>query len=97
MSLYAAGNIAHAVKSFGKRKYASLRGLIFNRKGFPGEESSLYRAAAEMETRVILTIPRSEVVQEAESAGKTVVEYAPDHPQSMVYRELALSLLEEQP
>lgn len=97
MSLYAASNIAHAVKSFGKRKYASLRGLIFNRKGFPGEEASLYKAAEEMETRVILTIPRSEVVHEAEAAGKTVVEYTPDHPQSMVYRDLALSFLEEQP
>ena len=50
-----------------------------------------------METRVICTIPRSEIVQEAEAAGKTVVEYKPDHPQSMVYRDLALYFLEEQP
>ena len=32
MALYAATNIAHAVKSFGKRGYASLRGLILNAK-----------------------------------------------------------------
>jgi nitrogenase iron protein NifH len=32
MSLYAATNISQAVKSFGKRGYASLKGLIFNAK-----------------------------------------------------------------
>lgn len=95
MSLYAADNITHAVKSFGKYKYASLRGLIFNQKGFAGEREAVQKAAAEMETQVICTIPRNEIVQEAEAAGKTVVEYAPEHPQSKQYWELARLLLGE--
>ena len=33
MALYAAANISHAVQSFGKRGYATLRGLILNGKG----------------------------------------------------------------
>ena len=48
MSLYAATNISHAVKSFGKRGYASLRGLILNAKNFEGEDEqyTMWRQAA---------------------------------------------------
>ena len=94
MALYAADNIAHAVKSFAKHRYASLKGLIYNRKGFAGEDEAVCKAAKEMETSVICTIPRDEIVQQAESAGKPVVEYAPEHPQSRCYRELAGLLID---
>ena len=92
MSLYAADNIARAVGNLAKHRYASLRGLIFNRKGFEGEEERVMEAAVEMGTDVIWTIPRDEIVQEAESIGKTVSEYAPEHKQSSCYRGLAMLL-----
>ena len=95
MSLYAADNIAHAVKNFAKRKYAALGGLIFNAKGFAGERDLVEKAAKEIGTEIIFEIPRNEIVQEAESSGKTVVEYAPDSMMSSLYKELATKLMEE--
>lgn len=96
MSLYAATNISHAVKSFGKRGYASLKGLILNAKNFEGEDELVQKAADEIGTRIILKVPRDPAVQEAEALGKTVVEAFPDCDQAKVYRELAARLVEEE-
>lgn len=93
MSLYAATNISHAVKSFGKRGYASLKGLILNAKNFEGEDELVQKAADEIGTRIILKVPRDSAVQEAEALGKTVVEAFPDCDQAKVYRELAEKLI----
>lgn len=95
MSLYAATNISHAVKSFGKRGYASLKGLILNAKNFDNEEELVQKAAEEIGTKILHYIPRDIKVQEAESMGKTVVEAFPDSPQAVVYRELAKKLMED--
>lgn len=94
MSLYAAANIAGAVKSFGKRGYASLRGLIMNAKNIKGERELVKKAAAEIETPVIYHLPRHPLVQEAEAQGKTVVEAFPDSDMTAHYKELATLLLE---
>lgn len=93
MALYAAANIAHAVKSFGKRGYASLRGLILNAKNIEGEDELVDKAAAEMETPVIYRLPRHPLVQQAEAQGKTVVEAFPDSEMTDCYKELAMLLL----
>lgn len=95
MSLYAATNISHAVKSFGKRGYASLKGLILNAKNFENEEELVQKAADEIGTTVLHYIPRDIKVQEAEAMGKTVVEAFPDCPQAEVYRALAKKLVED--
>lgn len=94
MSLYAASNISHAVKSFGKRGYASLRGLILNAKNFEGENQLVEKAAAEIETDIIYRLPRNPMVQQAEAEGKTVVEAFPDSDMTKYYKELAKLLLE---
>lgn len=94
MSLYAAANIAHAVKSFGKRGYASLRGLILNAKNIEGENDLVDKAAAEIETSVIYRLPRHPLVQQAEAEGRTVVEAFPDSDMAAHYRALAKLLLE---
>lgn len=95
MSLYAADNIAQAVKSFAKHKYASLRGLIYNAKGIENEDETVEKAAEEMGTQVILKIDRDGIVQKAENAGMTVMEYAPDSSLAAKYRELAALIVEE--
>jgi hypothetical protein len=77
MSLYAAVNIAHAVKSFGKRGYASLRGLILNAKNIEGENELVDKAAAEIDVQVLYRLPRDPFVQQAEAQGQTVVEAFP--------------------
>lgn len=94
MSLYAASNISHAVKSFGKRGYASLRGLILNAKNIEGERELVDKAAAEMGTPVLYHLPRHPLVQQAEDQGKTVVEAFSDSDMTEYYKALAKLLLE---
>ena len=94
MSLYAAANIAHAVKSFGKRGYASLRGLILNAKNIEHENDLVDKAAAEIQTPVLYRLPRDPFVQQAESEGKTVVEAFPASAMAEHYQTLAKLLLE---
>lgn len=94
MALYAATNISHAVKSFGKRGYASLRGLILNAKNIENEDELVDKAAAEIETAVIYRLPRNPLVQQAEAQGKTVVQVYPDSEMALHYMQLAKLLLE---
>lgn len=89
MSLYAAANISHAVKSFGKRGYASLRGLILNAKNIENEDELTDKAAAEIGTEIIYRLPRHALVQQAEAEGKTVVEAFPDSDMAAHYKSLA--------
>jgi len=96
MALYAATNISHAVKSFGKRGYATLRGLIYNSKNFEGEDELVEKAAEEIGTKVIMKVPRDPQVQAAEALGKTVVEAFPDCEMTGLFRELAKRLVEEE-
>lgn len=94
MSLYAAANIAQAVKSFAPRGYAGLRGLIFNAKNFDGEEGLVQKAADEIDASVLFHIPRDPYVQRSEEQGKTVVEAFPDSHMAKRYQNLARLLLE---
>ncbi|MCL2151334.1 MAG: nitrogenase iron protein NifH [Coriobacteriia bacterium] len=96
MSLYAASNISQAVKSFGKRGYASLMGLIFNAKNIDGEEDLVDQAAAEIETRVIYRLPRDGQIQAAEALGKTVVEAFPESEMAAHFRALAEVVTKEE-
>lgn len=93
MSLYAAANIAYAVKSFGKRGYASLMGLILNAKNIENEDALVDKTAAEIGTDIIYRLPRHNFVQSAEAQGKTVVEAFPDSDMAEHYKALATLLL----
>ena len=92
MSLYAAGNIAAAVRNFRTKGYARFGGLILNAKGFAGEAEKANALAKELETRIIATIPRDSSVQKAEELKKTVVEAFPDSEMAGRYRALAALL-----
>lgn len=89
MSLYAASNIAYAVKSFGGRGYASLKGLILNAKNIEKEEELVRDAAKEMEAPVLFKIDRNPLVQKAEDLGRTVVAAFPDSPLAAEYEKLS--------
>ncbi|MEY8355199.1 nitrogenase iron protein NifH [Lachnospiraceae bacterium 54-53] len=93
MSLYAASNIASAVKSFSGRGYAALRGLILNGKNIEQEAELVEKAAVEIGTRVLYHVPRDPKVQLAENQGKTVIEAFPDSIMAEHYRALANLLL----
>jgi nitrogenase iron protein NifH len=89
MALYAAHNIANALGNFAARGYATLAGIIQNSRNIPGEDDLVRRAAAEMKTRVIGIVPRSDMVQRAEDLGSTVVASFPDAEQTAVYMALS--------
>lgn len=96
MSLYAASNIAAALHNFQNKGYACFGGLIANTKGFPGETENIQRAAEEMNTRVLCTLPRDPLVQQAEQQHRTVVNVYPDSELSGIYLGLA-QILERDP
>lgn len=93
MSLYAASNIAHAVKSFAGRGYARLGGLILNAKNIDNEVPLVEKAASEIEVPIVYYVPRDPHVQMAEALGKTVVEAFPQITQAQHYQSLARRLL----
>ena len=89
MALFAANNICQSVKNSSERGYASVKGLILNKRNVKNEEQVVANAAEKMGTKVIYTLPRSDDIQSAEEEGKTVVAYAPDSEIAQRYRELA--------
>ena len=93
MSLYAANNIAQAIRNFGKRGYARLGGLILNAKNIENEEGIVQQACAEIGTEVIQYVPRSPDIQSAESKGATVFEGLEESRMHTVYRTLAERIL----
>ncbi|MGL6200291.1 MAG: AAA family ATPase [Lachnospiraceae bacterium] len=97
MSLYAANNIAAAIRSFGKRGYATLQGLILNEKNIPDEEALVRKALDEIGTNLFHIIPRSADIQEAENQGGTVFEILDHSSMHSVYNELAEKILVANP
>jgi len=94
MALYAASNIVSAVRRFEKRGYARMGGLILNKRNVENEDELVRKAAEEMETEVLCTIPRDKAVQQAEQVGKTVVEALPESEMAEHFRVLAGKVLE---
>lgn len=74
MALYAANNIAMAVKNFADRSYASVRGIVLNRRNVPDEEKKVNAFASQIEVPIVADIPRSDDINHAEEQGKTVIE-----------------------
>jgi len=95
MSLYAADNIAQAVRNYAKRGYAALKGLVYNARNIENEDEIVACAAREMETSVLLKINRDSIVQRSENAKMTVMEYDRTSSQACTYRVLAHLLMEE--
>lgn len=93
MSLYAANNIAAAIRNFGKRGYAQLRGLILNAKNIENEQEIVAQAVKEIGTTVACYIPRSSEIQEAENQGGTVFEFLKGSKMQEVYNRLAEKIL----
>lgn len=89
MSLYAAGNIMHAIENFQKRGYARFRGLVANLRAIEDEEAKIAQFCAEEGAFVAATIPRSPLVQRAEDERAVAVEAFPSSDVAVAYRALA--------
>lgn len=94
MSIYAGANIAMAVDNFRNRGYASLGGLILNRRNVPREEEKVKELAEDFQTEILGALNHSEVVLEAEEKKKTVLEAYPESEMAEEYRTLAKQIIE---
>ena len=93
MAIHAAANIAMAVDNFRNRGYASLGGVILNRRNVPGEEEKVRELAEDFHTQVVGTLSRSDLVLAAEEQGKTLLEAYPESEMAGEYRTLAEQIL----
>ncbi len=89
MALYAANNICRGIAHYACEGAVRLGGLICNGKDIAWEQEIVQDFAQRIGTQMIGFIPRHIIMQEAELGRKTVIEYAPDHPQADHYRKLA--------
>lgn len=92
MALYAANNIAQAIKNFGRRGYARLKGIILNARNIENEETLVTQAASEIGTSVVQYVPRCGDIQTAENEGGTIAQFCPQSPMMDVYKELAAKI-----
>ncbi len=94
MALYAASNIAQAIKNFGSRGYAKLQGIILNAKNIVDEVEIVQKAADEIETKIVSYIPRHGDIQKGEALNGTVFECLEQSEMHAVYHSLAQQVLE---
>ena len=94
MAIHAAANIAVALDGFKDRGYASLGGIILNRRDVKDEDAKVAELAADIGSEVIGELSRSRTVTDAEDLGTTVIEAFPDSEMAGEYRSLAKKLLE---
>lgn len=89
MSIHAAANIAVAVDNFRNRGYATLGGLILNRRNVKNEEEKVQELAEDVHTVIAGTLHRDEIVTDAEEKNMIVLEAFPDSDMAQEYRVLA--------
>ena len=93
MAIHAGANIAMAVENFRNRGYASLGGLILNRRNVKREAEKVAELADDFKTSVVGTLSRSEQVLLAEEKQQILLEAFPDSEMADEYRKLAEQIL----
>ncbi|MCD8217303.1 MAG: nitrogenase iron protein NifH [Clostridiales bacterium] len=89
MSIYAAANIATAIRNFEGRGYAKLGGVILNQRNVKREREKVEELCRDFNTEIIGSIAFSDLVQEAEERHMTLMEAYPDSEIAEAYRCLA--------
>lgn len=89
MAMYAANNICKGIVKFAEAGGVRLGGLICNSRKVDNEQEMILALANKLGTQMIHFVPRDNMVQRAEINRKTVIDYAPEHPQADEYRALA--------
>lgn len=93
LSLYQTNNIAKAIrKVHDQGAECACAGIIDNMRGIPNEDKIVEKFASKLGVPVIAHIPRSKLVLEAESHGKTVIELFPDSEMAETYRRLSVKI-----
>ena len=94
MSLFAARNIAQAVRNFSDRGYAAMHGIILNCRNIENEQEIVHSFAEKEGLDIIATIPRDGNIQKWENRNCTTIEGDPSLHISQVFLDLAKSLAE---
>lgn len=90
MSIYAANNIAKAIRRLSRRGETGLAGVICNSSGDEQFEKIVLSQFAEaLGSKLVHLVPRSPVIQSCEVENKTVLEHSPQSAEADVFRELA--------
>ena len=93
MSIYAAANIAMALKNFQNRNYAGLGGFILNCRDVRDEVKKVETLAKDFESSITGILPRSETVTAAEELHKAVLSAFPESEMAACYRGLAENII----
>lgn len=93
MSIHAAANIAMAVDNFKDRGYATLGGIILNKRNVKDEEKKVEELVSDINSKIVGTLDRSSVVTDAEELKQTVLQAFPDSEMADEYRSLADELI----
>jgi len=95
MAIHAAINIATAIDNFKDRGYASLGGVILNKRNVKNEEEKVNEFIENIDSKLVGTLDRDEIVVVAEEDKKTVLEAFPESLMAKEYEVLADNLLKE--
>lgn len=93
MAIHAAINIATAIDNFKDRGYASLGGVILNKRNVKNEEEKVNEFIENIDSKLVGTLDRDEIVVVAEEDKKTVLEAFPESLMTKEYEVLADNLL----
>ena len=95
MSVYAANNIAKAIRRLSRPGETGLAGVIGNSSGDEQfEKGVLAEFAQTLGSKLIHLIPRSHVIQACEVQCRTVLEHSPDSEEGEAFRELAKRIMD---
>ena len=92
MSLYAANNILHAIKTY---EYNGIyfAGLILNLRNNKSGINHVKRFVKSTNTNIIGIIPRNKLIVEAEKENKTIIEKFPESEISIKFRNIAKKII----
>lgn len=93
MAIYAAANIAMAVENFKQRGYASIGGVILNRRNVENEKEKVETLCQDIHSQIVADLPRDNHISEAETAKKPVMEVYPDCDYATEIKKLAETML----
>jgi nitrogenase iron protein NifH len=95
MSVYAANNIAKAIRRLSRPGETGLAGVIGNSSGDEQfEKEVLAEFAQTLGSKLIHLIPRSPVIQACEVQCRTVLEHSADSEEAEAFRELARRVMD---
>jgi nitrogenase iron protein NifH len=94
MAIYAAANIAAAVDNFRSRGYASIGGVILNRRNVPDEREKVETLCEDIHSQIAADLPRDNHIEQAEAQKKPVMDLFPDCDYARAVRALADFMLE---